>query len=67
MGDRFYMAQKDYKPSSHKKADGTRKLKADFITDLQVLIDAPISGLDKLTVNTITELTQAIQERIDQA
>ena len=53
MGDRFYMQQKDYKPG--------RILKRDIIPEIHSLLNREIEGLDKLTIKSLTELTEAIK------
>lgn len=52
MGDRFYIAQKNYKPG--------RRLKVHAIEELQKLLDPQVEGLDKLTIKSIDALTEAI-------
>lgn len=54
MGDRFYMQQANYKPG--------RRLKKDALLDLQKVLGSHVLGLDKLTIATIDELTEAIRK-----
>ena len=56
MGDRFYMQQKNYKPG--------RKLKKDVIADLEQLLGCEIKGLDRTTIATIEQLTEAIEKKL---
>lgn len=56
MGDRFYEAQKRYKPG--------RRLKKDVIEILEMLLDTDIAGLDRLTIKTLEDLTTAISFKI---
>lgn len=53
MGDRFYKQQKNYKPK--------RRLKKDVIIEFQRLIGCKVDGLDRLTIKTLDELTDAIK------
>lgn len=53
MGDRFYEAQKDHKPK--------RILKKDIIAEINELLSAGIIGLDKCTIATLNQLTEAIE------
>jgi len=55
MGDRFYMQQKEYKPK--------RRLKADVIADITNLLGRTVPGLDKCTIATLDELTDAIRSK----
>ena len=52
MGDRFYAQQKAYTPK--------RRLKKDYIKELQEILETDIEGLDRLTIKTLDELTSTI-------
>lgn len=52
MGDRFYMQQKNHKPK--------RRLKADVIAEIDVLLNEHVEGLDKCTIATLDALASAI-------
>jgi hypothetical protein len=52
MGDRFYMQQKNYKPK--------RRLKADVIAEIDILLNEHVEGLDKCTIATLDALASAI-------
>ena len=56
MGDRFYEAQKKHKPK--------RILKKDVIIEFQRLIGARVEGLDRLTIKTLDELSEAVEKAI---
>ena len=56
MGDRFYIQQAAHKPG--------RRLKKDVVAELQTVLGSSISGLDRLTIKTLDELTEAIQHRL---
>jgi len=53
MGDRFYESQKT--------AKGGRKLKADWVKDINGILGTEISGLDKCTVKTLQELYECLK------
>jgi hypothetical protein len=54
MGDRFYEQQKAYKPK--------RRLKKDVIAELtKVLGGREVKGLDRCTIQTLDDLTEAIE------
>ena len=56
MGDRFYQQQKAYKPK--------RRLKKDVIIEFQRLIGAKVDGLDRLTIKTLDDLTEAVDRAL---
>ena len=56
MGDRFYEAQKKGSPTKPK-----RKLKKDYITEINEILGVDIVGLDKCTIPTLTQLIEAIE------
>ena len=53
MGDRFYMAQKNYKPK--------RRLKKDIIAELYLVLGKEVAGLDRLTIETLDNLDSVIR------
>ena len=57
MGDRFYEAQKKGSPTKPK-----RKLKKDYIIEINKILDVDMIGLDKCTIATLTQLLEAINE-----
>ena len=57
MGDRFYQQQKEYKPK--------RRLKKDVIAELDSILGHHVEGLDRCTIKTLDDLTDAIQIRIE--
>ena len=59
MGDRFYMQQKNHKVP--------RKLKKHVIADLHVLLGTKVEGLDRLTIKTLEELCDALEDRNEQS
>lgn len=56
MGDRFYMTQKNYKPK--------RKLKKDIIIEFERLVGQEVKGLDRLTIETLDNLTDAVNRAL---
>jgi len=57
MGDRFYAQQKAHKPK--------RRLKKDIITDIQLMLDEPVDGLEKCTVATLEQVEKGINHLLD--
>jgi len=55
MGDRFYAQQKAYKPK--------RRLKRDIIVDIERVLTIPVSGLDRMTCESLEALLAAIAAR----
>ena len=53
MGDRFYEQQGKFKPK--------RVLKKDIIIEINEILGAEVLGLDKCTIATLTQLTEAIE------
>jgi len=53
MGDRFYEQQSKFKPK--------RVLKKDIIAEINEILSAEVLGLDKCTIATLTQLTEAIE------
>lgn len=66
MGDRFYMQQlgKTGKPAKGEKKV-PRKLKADYIKDINATLGALITGLDKCTIPTLEALIKAIEVKLN--
>ena len=60
MSDDFYRRQAAGDPSKKTKK-GTRKLKKDWITDINDVLGDEILGLDKCTVVTLQQLLGAIK------
>lgn len=56
MGDRFYLTQKAHKPK--------RRLKKDVIIEFERLIGSQVSGLDRLTIKSLDELTEAVDRAL---
>ena len=54
MSDTFYERQNKHKPK--------RVLKKDWIQEINLLVGENIVGLDKCTIATLTQLTNAIKE-----
>lgn len=52
VGDRFYEQQKKYKPK--------RRLKKDIIFEFERMIGARVDGLDRLTIKSLDDLTDAV-------
>lgn len=59
MGDRFYMQQQSRSKSTSAKPP--RKLKKDYIAEIDKLLGRNISGLDKCTIATLGELIDGIE------
>ena len=53
MGDRFYEQQSKHKPK--------RVLKKDIIAEINEILRVEMLGLDKCTIATLTQLTEAIE------
>ena len=66
MGDRFYQQQNEYFNSPRGKKTmtkkPTRRLKKDAIDELTKALGAEIKLLERLTIATIDELTEAVKE-----
>lgn len=58
MGDRFYDQQKNYKPK--------RRLKKDIIANFESLLGQEVKGLDRLTIETLDNLHEAVQIKLYQ-
>jgi hypothetical protein len=58
MGDRFYEQQGKYKPK--------RILKKDVIAEINKNLGVDVVGLDKCTVATLTQLLEALNEKLVQ-
>ena len=58
MGDRFYTAQKNYKPK--------RRLKKDVIQELDEVLGSHVEGMDRLTIKALDDLIEAIQIKMYQ-
>jgi len=69
MGDRFYAQQAGKTGHSRTKSatdkKPKRKLKADYVSELNSLLGAEVPGLEKLTIASLTELTKAIEEKLN--
>ena len=57
MGDRFYIAQKNYKPK--------RRLKKDVIQELDEVLGTHVEGMDRLTIKTLDDLIETLKWRLD--
>lgn len=57
MGDRFYIAQKNYKPK--------RRLKKDVIQELDEVLGSHVDGMDRLTIKTLDDLIETLKWRLD--
>jgi len=55
MGERFYLAQKNYKPK--------RRLKKDVIVELDSILGVHVEGMDRLTIKTLDELIEVLNDR----
>ena len=55
MGDRYYNAQKNYKPK--------RRLKADVIAELDAVLGQHVDGIDRLTIKALDDLIKVIKEK----
>lgn len=55
MGDRYYNAQKNYKPK--------RRLKVDVIAELDAVLGQHVDGMDRLTIKALDDLIKAVKER----
>ena len=65
MGDRFYEQQAG---SSRAQAKPKRKLKADWVSDIQSMLNTQtLSGLDKATVVTLEALHKSITKLIGES
>jgi hypothetical protein len=58
MGDRYYIQQKEHKPK--------RILKKDVIAEINENLSAGIVGLDKCTITTLTQLLEALNDKLVQ-
>lgn len=58
MGDRFYESQAK---SSRSQKSAPRKLKAEWIKEIGTELGISVSGLDKCTIDTLTNLLEAIK------
>lgn len=63
MSDTFYLRQQNG-GNTGKKVSQPRKLKKDYITVVNELLGASISGLDKCTIATLGELINGIENSI---
>lgn len=57
MGDRFYMQQQKAKPRK-------RRLKKDIIADINSFLGRDVPSLDKVTVDGLEQLFDAIQRKV---
>lgn len=62
MGDRFYTQQLEGKRTPDGKKKAPRKLKADWINEINAILPNPVEGLNKLTVDSLVELHSNIEE-----
>ena len=76
MGERFYLAQGRTITSERQKAKGIfmttkgtikKRLKKDWIEDIEKVLSSKISGLDKCTIDTLTQLLTAIEGKINES
>ena len=58
MGDRFYESQRNSRMGEKKPP---RKLKSEWLTEINVVLDREVKGLDKCTIDTLTNLLEAIK------
>jgi hypothetical protein len=58
MGDRYYIQQKEHKPK--------RILKKDVIAEINENLGASIIGLEKATIPTLTQLLEALNDKLVQ-
>ena len=58
MGDRWYESQKKSKYTMNKEP---RKLKKDYILDINKVLKTELNGLDKCTIATLDKLLNAIK------
>jgi len=56
MGDRFYEQRDKFKPK--------RVLKKDIIAEINEILSVEMLGLDKCTIATLTQLTEAIENAL---
>ena len=65
MGDRFYEQQNEYLGKSRgqkRMADKPkRRLKKDVLAELYEVLGAEIGGLDRITINALDELIDAVK------
>jgi hypothetical protein len=67
MSDTFYLRQKNG-GNTGKKIAGTkptRKLKKDYISDVNKILNSDISGLDKCTIPTLENLIDALERFLE--
>jgi hypothetical protein len=57
VGDRFYEAQKNYKPK--------RRLKADILKELDEVLGSHVEGLDRLTIKSLDSLIETLNWRFE--
>lgn len=60
MGEAFYLRQQRGNPK-HKTTTGVRKLKKDWIAEINEVLGEDIVGLDKCTMATLEQLLGAIK------
>jgi len=60
MGDRFYEAQQR---SSRAQPRAKRKLKSDWVKDIEAILDIELSGLSKTDLTTLEKLYEAIHAK----
>lgn len=56
MGDRFYEQQKNYKPK--------RKLKKEYVEEVDKLLGEEIKGLERLTIKSLEQLYESILHKL---
>ena len=56
MGDRFYNQQKNYKPK--------RKLKKEYVEEVDKLLGEEIKGLERLTIKSLEQLYESILHKL---
>ena len=61
MGDRWYESQRNSRMSQKKEP---RKLKADWIKDIESLLGPDLDGLDKCTIATLEKLYKYIYDAV---
>lgn len=57
MGNRFYEQQKKHKPK--------RRLKKDIIAEFTDLLGTEVKGLDRLTIESLDALMEALTRRLE--
>jgi hypothetical protein len=64
MSDTFYLRQQNG-GSTGKKIEQKRKLKKDYIADVNTLLGKEVDGLDKCTIPTLRSLYAGISNKLE--